>query len=59
MPVLAVGGANSVVGGPNINTSSVVYGVHGIVVPNSGHWIPQFVIKMLHNFFGGNTTKTK
>ena len=66
MPVLAVGGANSVVGGPNINTSSVVYrmkilaqNVHGIVAPNSGHWIPQFVIKMLHNFFGGNTTKTK
>jgi pimeloyl-ACP methyl ester carboxylesterase len=34
----------------------------GIVVPNSGHWIPeeqpQFVIKQLANFFGGNTTKT-
>jgi len=62
MPVLAVGGANSVVGGPNINTSNVVYGmkilaqnVHGIVVPNSGHWIPE----ELDNFFGGNTTKTK
>ena len=36
--------------------------VEGIVVPNSGHWIPeeqpQFVIKQLANFFGGNTTKT-
>jgi pimeloyl-ACP methyl ester carboxylesterase len=70
MPVLAVGGANSAVGGPNIATSSVVYGmkilaqnVHGIIVPNSGHWIPEeqpeFVIKMLDGFFGGNTTKTK
>jgi len=70
MPVLAVGGANSPVGGPNITMSSVVYGmkilaqnVQGIIVPNSGHWIPEeqpeFVIKMLENFFGGNTTKTK
>ena len=70
MPVLAVGGANSPVGGPNITMSSVVYGmkilaqnVQGIVVPNSGHWIPEeqpeFVIKMLENFFDGNTTKTK
>jgi pimeloyl-ACP methyl ester carboxylesterase len=48
---------------------TVVYGMHtlaqnarGIVVPNSGHWIPEerpdFVIKLLDNFFGGNTTKT-
>jgi len=40
--VLAVGGANSPVGGPNITMSSVVYGmkilaqnVQGIIVPNS------------------------
>ena len=37
--------------------------VQGIIVPNSGHWIPEeqpeLVIKMLENFFGGNTTKTK
>jgi pimeloyl-ACP methyl ester carboxylesterase len=70
MPVLAVGGGNSAVGGPNITKSSVVYGmkilaqnVQGIIVPNSGHWIaeeqPQFVIKQLASFFGGgNTTKT-
>jgi pimeloyl-ACP methyl ester carboxylesterase len=69
MPVLAIGGANSPVGG-TINTSGVVYGmkilaqnVQGIIVPNSGHWIPEeqpdFVIKVLDNFFGGNTTKTK
>jgi pimeloyl-ACP methyl ester carboxylesterase len=49
--------------------SSVVYGmkmlaqnVQGIIVPNSGHWIPEeqpdFVIKMLDNFFGGNTSST-
>ncbi|HYV52860.1 MAG TPA: alpha/beta hydrolase [Candidatus Eisenbacteria bacterium] len=66
MPVLAVGGANSPVGGPNITTSSVVYGmkilaqnVQGIIVPNSGHWIPEerpdFVIRMLDNFLGDNT----
>jgi pimeloyl-ACP methyl ester carboxylesterase len=36
--------------------------VRGIKVPNSGHWIPEeppeFVIKMLDNFFAGNSTKT-
>jgi dipeptidyl aminopeptidase/acylaminoacyl peptidase len=37
--------------------------VRAVVVPNSGHWIPeeeqpQFVIKQLANFFGGNSTKT-
>jgi pimeloyl-ACP methyl ester carboxylesterase len=34
----------------------------GIQVPNSGHWIPEeqpdFIIKLLDNFFGGNSTKT-
>jgi pimeloyl-ACP methyl ester carboxylesterase len=34
----------------------------GIIVPNSGHWIPEeqpdFVIKMLDNFFAANSTKT-
>jgi hypothetical protein len=37
--------------------------VHGIIVPLSRHWIPEerpdFVIKMLDNFFDDNTTKTK
>jgi YVTN family beta-propeller protein len=36
--------------------------VLGIQVPNSGHWIPEerpdFVIKMLDNFFAGNTANT-
>ena len=70
MPVLALGaGYNSALGG-NITMPSLIYGtkilaenVTGIKVPNSGHWIPEerpdFVIKMLDNFFGGNTTKTK
>jgi pimeloyl-ACP methyl ester carboxylesterase len=64
MPVLAVGGANSAVGGPNITMSSVVYGmkmlaqnVQGIIVPNSGHWIPEeqpvFLVKLLNHFFSG------
>ena len=70
MPVLAVGGANSAVGGPTIAKSSVVYGmkilaqnVQGIIVPNSGHWIPEeqpdFVVKLLNNFFSGKPAKTK
>src|SRR5215467_6283140 len=70
MPVLAVGGENSAVGGPNIAMSSVVYGmkilaqnVQGIIVPNSGHWIPEeqpeFVVKLLNNFFSGKPAKTK
>ena len=69
MPVLAVGGENSAVGGPNITMSSVVYGmkilaqnVQGIIVPNSGHWIaeeqPDFVIKLLNNFFSGKPAET-
>jgi pimeloyl-ACP methyl ester carboxylesterase len=69
MPVLAVGGENSAVGGPNIATSSVVYGmkilaqnVQGIIVPNSGHWIPEeqpdFVVKLLNNFFSGKPVET-
>jgi hypothetical protein len=36
--------------------------VTGIQVPNSGHWIPEeqpdFVVKMLNNFFSGNYTTT-
>ena len=49
---------------------SIIYGmkilaqnVRGIIVPNSGHWIPEeqpvLVLKLVNNFFGGNsTTKT-
>jgi pimeloyl-ACP methyl ester carboxylesterase len=69
MPVLAVGGGNSAVGGPNVAMSSVVYGmkilaqnVQGIIVPNSGHWIaeeqPVFLVKLLNHFFSGNPIET-
>jgi pimeloyl-ACP methyl ester carboxylesterase len=48
---------------------SIIYGmkilaqnVTGIKVPNSGHYIPEeqpdFVVKILNNFFSGNPTKT-
>jgi pimeloyl-ACP methyl ester carboxylesterase len=70
MPVLALAASYSPVFGGNVSMSGLIYGmkilaqsVHGIIVPNSGHWIPeeqpQFVIKQLSNFFGGsNPTKT-
>jgi pimeloyl-ACP methyl ester carboxylesterase len=49
---------------------TIIYGMQQLAqnvqgkVPNSGHFIPEerpdFVIKMLDNFFGvGTTTKTK
>jgi hypothetical protein len=35
----------------------------GIIVPNSGQWIPEeqpdFVVKLLNNFFSGKPAKTK
>ena len=69
MPVLALGGGYIPTFGGNITMPTVIYSmkilaenVTGISVPNSGHFIPeeqpQFVIKQLANFFGGNTTKT-
>jgi pimeloyl-ACP methyl ester carboxylesterase len=34
--------------------------VTGIIVPNSGHWIPEeqpvFLVKLFNNFFNGNST---
>jgi pimeloyl-ACP methyl ester carboxylesterase len=40
----------------------IAQNVQGIIVPNSGHWIPEeqpdFVIKLLNNFFSGNPTET-
>ena len=70
MPVLALGGGYIPVFGGNITMPTIIYGmkllaqnVQGIKVPNSGHFIPEerpdFVIKTLDNFFGGNTSKTK
>jgi pimeloyl-ACP methyl ester carboxylesterase len=74
MPVLAVGASYYPVYGGNVTSNSLLgdyplyamkalaQNVRGIQVPNSGHWIPEersdFVIKLLDNFFGGNTTNT-
>jgi pimeloyl-ACP methyl ester carboxylesterase len=49
---------------------TVIYGmkilaqnVQGVTVPNSGHFIPEeqpdFLVKLLNNFFSGNTIKTR
>jgi pimeloyl-ACP methyl ester carboxylesterase len=70
MPVMALGAGYSPTFGGNITMPTIVYGMQklaqnttGITVPNSGHWIPEeqpdFVIKMLDNFFVGNSTLTK
>jgi len=67
MPVLALGAGFIPGFGGNVTINYALYGmqalaqnVTGIQVPNSGHWIPEerpdFVIKLLDNFFGGNTT---
>jgi pimeloyl-ACP methyl ester carboxylesterase len=69
MPVLAVGAGYIPTLGGNITMPTVIYGmktlaqnVQGITVPNSGHWIPEeqpvFLVKLLNNFFSGNSTKT-
>lgn len=67
MPVLAVGSGYVPILGGNVTFNIALYAMHalaqnvrGIQVPNSGHWMPEerpdFVIKMLDNFFGGNST---
>ena len=69
MPVLALGAGYIPTLGGNIAMPTVIYGmkilaqnVTGITVPNSGHYIPEeqpdFVIKVLDNFFAANSTKT-
>jgi pimeloyl-ACP methyl ester carboxylesterase len=70
MPVLALGAGYIPTLGGNITMPTVIYGmkilaqnVQGIIVPNSGHWIPeeqpQFVVEQLARFFGGgNSTST-
>jgi pimeloyl-ACP methyl ester carboxylesterase len=66
---MAVGAGYIPAFGGNVTINYAFYGtqklaqsVTGIKVPNSGHWIPEerpdFVIKLLYNFFGGNITKT-
>jgi pimeloyl-ACP methyl ester carboxylesterase len=69
MPVLAVYGEYYPAFGGNVTVNPALYSmkalaqnVQGIQIPNSGHWGPEerpdFVIKMLDNFFVGNSTKT-
>ena len=63
MPVLGLGGGYTPAFGGNVTMPSVVYGmkilaqnVTGILVPNSGHWVPeeqpQFLADQLLKFFG-------
>jgi pimeloyl-ACP methyl ester carboxylesterase len=67
MPVLALGGDIYPALGGDLpgnfalsSLQSLATNVKGVTVPLSGHWIPEeqpdFVIKQLANFFGGNTT---
>jgi pimeloyl-ACP methyl ester carboxylesterase len=69
MPVLAVFGSYYPALGGNVTVNPALYSmkalaqnVRGIQIPNSGHWGPEerpdFVIKMLDDFFGGNTSAT-
>ena len=69
MPVLALGGGYIPTFGGNITMPTVIYGmkilaqnVQGILVPNSGHFIPEeqpeVVINLVNKFFGSNSTKT-
>jgi pimeloyl-ACP methyl ester carboxylesterase len=66
MPTLGLGGGYTPAFGGNITMLSVVYGlkllsenVQSVVVPNSGHWIPeeqpQFLADTLIRFFGNST----
>jgi pimeloyl-ACP methyl ester carboxylesterase len=66
MPVLALGAGYIPAFGGNPNTAAengmkmLAQNVTGIIVPNSGHFIqeeqPDVVVKLLNNFFIGNST---
>ncbi|MGH9926039.1 MAG: alpha/beta fold hydrolase [Nitrososphaeraceae archaeon] len=66
MPVLALGAGNIPTFGGHANTAAeygmkiLAQNVTGITVPNSGHFIqeeqPDVVVKLLNNFFRGNST---
>jgi pimeloyl-ACP methyl ester carboxylesterase len=69
MPVLAFGAGYIPILGGDVTINYALYGmqklaqnVTGIKVSLSGHWIPEerpdFVIKQLANFFGGNNIAT-
>ena len=62
MPVLVLGAGYIPTFGGNITMPTIVYGMQilaqnatGIIVPNSGHWIPEerpdFVLDQLSKFF--------
>jgi hypothetical protein len=64
---LGLGGGYIPTFGGNITMPTVIYGmkllaqnVRGITVQNSGHYIPEeqpdVVVKLLNNFFSGNST---
>jgi pimeloyl-ACP methyl ester carboxylesterase len=66
MPVLTLGAGYIPAFGGNPNTAAedvmkmLAQNVTGIIVPNSGHYIaeeqPDVVVKLLNNFFSGNST---
>ena len=72
MPVLVLAGdiipalGGDVPGSMTLNSIqalALATNVQDIIVPYSGHWIPEeqpdFLVKILDNFFAGNSTKTK
>jgi pimeloyl-ACP methyl ester carboxylesterase len=69
MPVLAVYGSYYPAFGGNVTINPALYSmkalaqnVRGIQIPNSGHWSPEerpnFVVRMLDNFFVNNSSST-
>ena len=69
MPVLAVYGSYYPAFGGNVTINpaldsmkALVQNVRGIQIPNLGHWGPEerpdFVIRMLDNFFVNNSSST-
>ena len=68
MPVLAVYGSYYPAFGGNVTINPALYSmkalaqnVRGIQIPNSGHWSPEepdFVVRMLDDFFVGNASST-
>src|SRR6476620_1462001 len=66
MPVLALGGGYDPAFGGNLTMPTIAYSmkiaaqnVQTVVIPNSGHWIPEeqlvVLVKLLNNFFSGNS----
>ena len=55
-------GGNVTINPTLYSMKALAQNVRGIQIPNSGHWGPEerpdFVIKMLDDFFGGNASMT-